>query len=155
MPVANVNDCDFYYEMAGSGPDVVFVHGEDHNIGLFEEQIAHFSKSYRCIAYERRGHGRTQLTPYGYSLHNQTLDLIGLLDYLQIRRTAIVAVAMATPIATSFTLAHPDRVKGLALASWYELDGYPLMEARRRSKHPTTFGRFHMRALRADSPKPR
>jgi 3-oxoadipate enol-lactonase len=155
MPVANVNDCDFYYEMAGSGPDVVFVHGEDHNIGLFEEQIAHFSKSYRCIAYERRGHGRTQLTPYGYSLHNQTLDLIGLLDYLQIRRTAIVAVAMATPITTSFTLAHPDRVKGLALASWYELDGYPLMEARRRSKHPTTFGRFHMRALRADRPKPR
>src|SRR5215510_4182465 len=102
MPVANVNDCDFYYEMAGSGPDVIFIHGEDHNIGLFEEQVAHFSKGYRCIAYERRGHGRTQLTPYGYSLHNQTLDLIELLAHLQVSRPIIVAVAMATLIAVSF-----------------------------------------------------
>jgi pimeloyl-ACP methyl ester carboxylesterase len=52
---------------------------------------------------------------------------------------------MATPIAASFALSYPDRVKGLALASWYELDGYPLMEARRREKHPSTFARFHMR----------
>jgi pimeloyl-ACP methyl ester carboxylesterase len=145
MPIANVNACAFYYEIAGSGPDVIFIHGEDHSIALFERQIAHFAKSHRCIAYERRGHGRSQLTPYGYSLHNQTLDLTALLDYLQVRRCAIVAVAMATPIATCFALAHPERVAGLVMSSWYELDGYPLMEARRRNKHPSTFGEFHMR----------
>jgi pimeloyl-ACP methyl ester carboxylesterase len=145
MPIANVNGCDIYYEIAGSGSDVVFIHGEDHSIGLFEQQIACFAKEYRCIAYERRGHGRTQLTPYGYSLHNQTLDLIGLLDHLQIDRCAIVAVAMATPIAASFALACPGRIRGLAMSSWYELDGYPLMEIRRQGKHPCTFGEFHMR----------
>jgi hypothetical protein len=36
MPIVNVNDCEFYYEMTGSGPDVIFVHGEDHGIELFE-----------------------------------------------------------------------------------------------------------------------
>lgn len=144
MPIANVNDAKLYYEINGSGPDIVFIHGEDHSIALFERQIGHFSKSYRCIGYERRGHGRSQLTPYGYSLHSQTGDLTGLLDYLQVSRAVIVAVAMATPIATSFTLAYPDRVKGLVLSSWYELDGYPLMEARRKNKHPSTFGKFHM-----------
>jgi pimeloyl-ACP methyl ester carboxylesterase len=145
MPIANVNGCAFYYEMAGSGPDVIFIHGEDHSIALFEQQIAHFAKSYRCVTYERRGHGKSQLTPYGYSLHNQTLDLTGLLDHLRISRCVIVAVAMATPIAVSFALAYPDRVNGLVMSSWYELDGYPLMEARRRNKHPSTFGEFHMR----------
>jgi pimeloyl-ACP methyl ester carboxylesterase len=70
--------------------------------------------------------------------------LIGLLDHLRVGPAAIVAVAMATPIATNFALGDPGRVKGLALASWYELDGYPLMELRRRDKHPTTFGKFHM-----------
>jgi len=144
MPIANVNDCEFYYEITGSGPDVIFVHGEDHGLELFEHQIAHFSRRFRCITYDRRGHGKTELTPYGYSLHNQTLDLSGLLDHLQVSRPLIVAVAMATPIAVSFAVAYPDRVAGLALASWYELDGYPLMEARRRSKHPTTFAKFHM-----------
>jgi pimeloyl-ACP methyl ester carboxylesterase len=143
MPTAAINDCELYFEIHGNGPDVVFVHGEDHSLELFEHQIAYFSKRYRCIIYDRRGHGKSQLTAYGYSLHNQTLDLTGLLDHLQISRPLIVAVAMATPIAISFTLDHPARVKGLVLASWYELDGYPRMEVR-RGKHPTTFGKFHM-----------
>jgi pimeloyl-ACP methyl ester carboxylesterase len=62
---------------------------------------------FRCITYDRRGHGKTELTPYGYSLHNQTLDLTELLDKLQVSRPIIVAVAMATPIAVSFALAFP------------------------------------------------
>jgi pimeloyl-ACP methyl ester carboxylesterase len=144
MPIAKLNDCKFYYEVTGSGPDVSFVHGEDHASDLFAHQIVHFSKRFRCITYDRRGHGKTELTPYGYSLHNQTLDLTELLDHLQVSRPIIVAVAMATPIAVSFALTFPDRIRGLALASWYELDGYPLMEMRRRNKHPTTFDKFHM-----------
>src|SRR5919198_3562515 len=131
MPIAKLNDCKFYYEVTGSGPDVSFVHGEDHASDLFAHQIVHFSKRFRCITYDRRGHGKTELTPYGYSLHNQTLDLTELLDHLQVSRPIIVAVAMATPIAVSFALTFPDRIRGLALASWYELDGYPLMEMRR------------------------
>jgi 3-oxoadipate enol-lactonase len=149
MPIANVNDCEFYYEMSGTGPDVVFIHGEDHSIEIFEHQIAHFLKRYHCTTYDRRGHSRSQLTPYGYSLHNQTLDLTGLLDRLQIQRPVIVAAAMGVPIATSFTLANPDRVRGLALISRYELDGYPLMEERRRNKHPSTFAQFHMQEFEA------
>jgi pimeloyl-ACP methyl ester carboxylesterase len=144
MPTANINDCNIYFEITGSGPDVVFIHGEDHNLELFQHQIAHLSDRYRCIAYERRGHGRSELTPYGYSLHNQALDLESFVDYLQLDLMIIVAVAMATPIATTFAVAHPDRVKGLVLASWYELDGYPQMEIRRRGKHPSTFGKFHL-----------
>ena len=144
MPTARINDCDLYFEVSGNGPNLVFIHGEDHDLHLFDHQVAHFSKRYNCIGYERRGHGRSELTPYGYSLHNQTLDLIGLLDHLDVDHMVIIAVAMATPIATSFALAHPDRVRGLVLASWYELDGYPSMENRRRGKHPTTFGKFHM-----------
>lgn len=144
MSTVVINDCELYFETAGSGPDIVFIHGEDHGVELFEHQVAHLCQRYRCLSYYRRGHGKSQLTPYGYSLHNQVLDFTGLLDHLMVRRAVIVAVAMATPIAVSFTLAHPTRVKGLVLASWYELDGYPLMEIRRR-KHPSTFGRFHMR----------
>jgi 3-oxoadipate enol-lactonase len=143
MPVANVNGCEIYYEVNGNGPDVVFIHGEDHRIEMFEHQIAHFCGQYRCISYDRRGHGRSQLTPYGYSLRNQMLDLAGLLDHLAIGRAVLVGVAMATTIAASYALECPDRVRGLVLASWYELDGYPLME-RRRQKHVMTFAELHM-----------
>jgi 3-oxoadipate enol-lactonase len=144
MPIIRVNDCDIYYEVTGSGPDLVFVHGEDHGIELFADQIPFFSQRYRCISYYRRGHGLSELPPYGYSLNNQVIDFERLLKHIGIQRCTIVAVAMATPIAATFALRNPDGVQALALVSWYELDGYPLLEERRKSKHPMTFGKFHM-----------
>jgi pimeloyl-ACP methyl ester carboxylesterase len=90
MPIAHVNNCDFYYEVKGNGPDVVFIHGEDHGIEMFEPQVAHLSPHYRCVTYYRRGHGRSQLTPYGYSLRNQILDLAMLLEKLEIDRAVLL-----------------------------------------------------------------
>jgi pimeloyl-ACP methyl ester carboxylesterase len=145
MPIAKVNDCELYYEVSGHGPDVVLIHGEDHGIEMFEHAIAHLADDYRCMAYYRRGHGKSALPPYGYSLRNQMLDLADLLDHLQIRDAVLVSVAMATTIATSYALEYPDRVRGLVLASWYELDGYPLMERRRQAKHPMTFAALHLK----------
>jgi hypothetical protein len=40
MPIAGINNCDLYYEMKGDGPDVVFIHGEDQGIEMFEQQLA-------------------------------------------------------------------------------------------------------------------
>jgi 3-oxoadipate enol-lactonase len=145
MPIAHVNNCDLYYEVKGNGPDVVFIHGEDHGIEMLEDQVAHLSRHYRCITYYRRGHGRSQLTPYGYSLRNQMLDLALLLDRMEVERAVVLGVAMATTIAVSYALEYPGRVRGLVLASWYELDGYPLMEERRRQKHRMTFAELHMK----------
>ena len=93
--------------------------------------------------YDRRGHGKSQLPLYGYSLWNQTLDLASLLDRLAIQHPVIVAVAMGTTIAASYALDHPGRVRGLVLVSWYELDGYPLME-KRRHRYSTTFAELHL-----------
>ena len=145
MPIAHVNNCDLYYEVKGDGPDVVFIHGEDHGIEMLEDQVAHLSPHYRCITYYRRGHGRSQLTPYGYSLRNQTLDLAMLLERIAVERAVVLGVAMATTIAASYALEYPRRVRALVLASWHELDGYPLMEERRRQKHRMTFAELHMK----------
>jgi 3-oxoadipate enol-lactonase len=144
MPIAKVNGCEFFYESTGNGPSLVFIHGEDHGIEMFAGQVAAFSGSHRCLTYFRRGHGKSELTPYGYSLRNQMLDLAGLLDHLEIERPVLVAVAMATTIAASYALECPGRARGLVLASWYELDGYPLMEKRRARKYTTTFAELHM-----------
>jgi pimeloyl-ACP methyl ester carboxylesterase len=95
MPRERINDCDLYYETSGTGPDVIFLHGEDHGIEMFKNQISDLRQDFRCIGYYRRGHGKSQLAPFGYSLHNQVLDLAVLLDYLNSQTTVIVAVAMA------------------------------------------------------------
>jgi len=144
MPIVRVNGCDFYYETAGNGAPLVFIHGETHGTGLFEAQMPHFSRTYRCLTYDRRGHGKTEVPLYGYSLWNQTHDLKCLLDSFGIDRTVIVAVAMSTTIGATFTLQYPDRVRALVLCSWYELDGFPLLEERRKA-HQISFADLHLR----------
>ena len=78
--------------------------------------------------YDRRGHGKTEVPLYGYSLWNQTHDLKCLLDLVGIEQSVIAAVAMGTTIDVTFTLQYPDHVRALVLCAWYELDGFPLLE---------------------------
>jgi 3-oxoadipate enol-lactonase len=136
MPVADVNRTQLSYEIKGNGPNLVFIHGENHGIEMFRDQVADFSNDYRCVTYYRRGHGPSGSPPYGYSLWNQTLDLKELLEELGIDRPVLVAVAMGTPIAVTYAVQYPERVRGLVLASWYELDGYPRLEERRPAVTP-------------------
>lgn len=144
MPFAHVNGCGFYYEAAGHGRPLVFIHGETHGTELFEAQIGPFSQAHRCFTYDRRGHGKSAVPPYGYSLWNQTQDLKCLLDFAGIDRAVIVAVAMSTTIGATFTLQYPDRVDALVLCSWYELDGFPLLEDRRKA-HQMSFADLHLK----------
>jgi|ECHhosMinimDraft_1075155.scaffolds.fasta_scaffold00950_3 3-oxoadipate enol-lactonase len=123
MPYAHVNDWKFYYEMTGSGDDIVFLHGENHGIEYFEYQIPEFSKTNRCLTYYRRGHGKTGVPSYGYSLTNQTRDLVSLLDYLRIEKPVIVAVAFSATIAINLALEYPQRVKGILMEGWSEVEG--------------------------------
>jgi pimeloyl-ACP methyl ester carboxylesterase len=146
MPYIRANNCDLYVENTGQGRPIVFLHGQTHNIDLFPDQITEFSRDYRCVAYERRGHGRSQVAPYGYSVWNQAHDLKGLLDELGLDRVVLVAVAMSTTIAVTFANEFSDRIAGLVLCSWYELDGYPRLEDRRK-KHLLSFADLHMKML--------
>lgn len=122
MPVLRANDCDLYVEAEGSGPPLVFIHGEGQGIEYFEHQVERFSSSHRCIVFERRGHGRSETPEYGYSLHNQARDVAALLDHLDVREPAtVVGVAFGTTVAAELALHWPDRVNGLVLVAWSEL----------------------------------
>ena len=146
MPYLRANNCDFYYQKTGSGHPLVFIHGETHSYELFGNQVPVFSKGYGCLTYDRRGHGKSQVAPYGYSLWNQTHDLKCILDVLGFERVIVVAVAMSTTIGVTFSLQYPSRVKALVLCSWYELDGYPALEERRK-QHRMSFADLHMLML--------
>lgn len=121
MPMMQANGCNFYYEMAGKGPDIVFIHGEIHGLEYWEYQVAEFANDHRCFTYNRRGHARTQWTDYGFSLVNQTRDLSALIEKAGIERPVIVALAFGTTIAASYAIQNPGKVRGLVLGAWSEL----------------------------------
>ncbi len=118
---ASVNGCNFRCELRGDGPPMVFIHGEIHGMDYWEHQMAEFSRDFRCLAYDRRGHAGTPATPFGYSVANQARDLQELMDHFGMEQAIIVALAFGTTIAATFAVDHPQRVRGLVIAAWSEL----------------------------------
>lgn len=121
MPTVRANGCDFHCELQGQGPDMVFIHGEIHGMDYWAPQMAEFSKDFRCLSYDRRGHAGTPATPFGYSVANQARDLRDLLDHFGMQRPILVALAFGTTIAANFAIDHPERVRGLVIAAWSEM----------------------------------
>jgi pimeloyl-ACP methyl ester carboxylesterase len=76
-------------------------------------------------AYYRRGHGNRGVPSYGYSLTNQTKDLVSLLDYFRIKNPVIIAIAFGATIAINLALEYPGRVRGIIMEGWSEIEDNP------------------------------
>ncbi|HEY4421254.1 MAG TPA: alpha/beta hydrolase [Pseudonocardia sp.] len=87
----------YYYDGGGTGPVAVFVHAWSLSSTMWEYQVAAFREAgYRCIALDRRGHGRSDVPGTGYDLDTLAGDLAGLLDQLDLRRVVFVAHSLGT-----------------------------------------------------------
>jgi non-heme chloroperoxidase len=80
-----------YYKDWGSGQAVVFSHGWPLNSDAFEDQMYFLaSRGYRCIANDRRGHGRSSQPWNGNDMDTYSDDLATLIEYLDLKKAFLV-----------------------------------------------------------------
>lgn len=109
---AGVNGARIYYEMAGDGYPLVFVHAGVADRRMWDDQAAFFSSDYRVIRYDLRGFGKTMPVP-GPFAHRE--DLAALLAFLHVDRACLVGCSMGGMTAMDFTLEHPQLVNALVM----------------------------------------
>jgi non-heme chloroperoxidase len=75
-----------FYNDWGSGRPIVFSHGWPLSAEAFEDQMFFLaSRGYRCIAHDRRGHGRSEQPWHGNDLDTYADDLASLVEALDLR----------------------------------------------------------------------
>lgn len=111
---AEVNGTKLYYEAAGKGPAVVFVHGGLVDSRQWDDQFREFSKRQRVVRYDLRGFGRSA-SPVEGQQFSHVEDLRALLGFLKVERATIVGLSLGGIVAADFTLEHPKLVERLVL----------------------------------------
>ena len=118
MPTARVNGLDLFYEEAGEGTPLVFVHEFAGEARSWHLQVRFFARRYRTIAYNARGYPPSDVPedPKAYSQDQAVDDIRGLLDALGIRKAHICGLSMGGYATLHFGLRHPERALSLVVA---------------------------------------
>jgi non-heme chloroperoxidase len=87
MPMIEITDgTAIYYKDWGVGQPIVFSHGWPLNADAWEDQMMYLAANgFRCIAHDRRGHGRSEQPWTGNDMDTYADDLAELVDRLRLR----------------------------------------------------------------------
>ena len=119
MPHLSANDgVKLYYEEAGTGAPIVFVHEFAGDHRSWENQIRYFSRSYRCIAYNARGYPPSDVPNdvERYSQDHARDDIRSVLDALKIDKAHIIGLSMGGFATLHFGFTYPERARSLVVA---------------------------------------
>jgi non-heme chloroperoxidase len=82
---------NMYYKDWGNGQPIIFNHGWPLTADAFEDQMFFMaSNGYRCIAVDRRGHGRSDQTWDGNDMDTYAADLHELIEFLELQDAILV-----------------------------------------------------------------
>ena len=111
---APVNGIRIWYAEFGSGEPVLFVHGGLANANYFGNQVrALIAEHYKVIVMDSRGHGRSSRNAESYGYDLMSSDVLALLDYLKIKRVALVGWSDGAIIGLDIAMHHPERLTRL------------------------------------------
>ncbi|AEH37777.1 alpha/beta fold hydrolase [Halopiger xanaduensis] len=133
----SANGIDHQYYRTGEGPPVVLAHGMYDNGRRWVRLGSELADDYEVIAYDARGHGRTDAPETGYDMTNRVADLVGIVDELGLPNPVLVGHSMGAATVACAAADHPDLPRALVLEAPARFREAPQMDmetARERSR---------------------
>ena len=119
MAKLHSNDIDLYYEITGQGDPLVLIHGLGSSTQDWAFQVEEFSKHYRVITFDVRGHGQSDKPPGPYGVELFARDTAGLIGALEAAPAHVIGISMGGMIAFQLAVDRPDLVKSLVIVNSY------------------------------------
>lgn len=96
---------------------VLLIHGHPFDRRLWDPQVAALRGSFRVLAPDLRGFGRSSVTPGRVTMREFAADIEELLDGLGIARAAVVGLSMGGLVTMELAIARPERYWAIALVA--------------------------------------
>jgi pimeloyl-ACP methyl ester carboxylesterase len=118
-----------YLDWGGLGPVLMLIHGGLDNAHVFDDLAPAFTDHFRVIAYDLRGHGRSDAKG-PFDTTTRTEDLCGLMDRLGINKAHLAGWSLGGNDITAMAGTHPERVDSIVyLEGAYDWGGPALADA--------------------------
>ena len=119
MPFIDSSHAQIHYALEGpaSRPVVVLSNSLGTDFSMWDPQIPEFTKSFRVLRYDTRGHGKSSITPGDYSADQLANDVLALADSLNLGRFHFCGLSMGGMTGMWLAANSPQRLNRLIISS--------------------------------------
>jgi 3-oxoadipate enol-lactonase len=117
MPFAKLPDAQLRFEWAGpeNAPVLLFSNSLGGTLEMWNSQIAEFTKYFRVLRYDTRGHGQSSVTPGPYTIEQLSNDVLHLLDALGLQKVYFCGLSMGGLTGMQLGIQAPARFYKIVL----------------------------------------
>jgi len=117
MIFSKLNGSVMHWAASGrpDAPAIIFVNSLGTDFRIWDGVTARLGDRYRCVTYDKRGHGLSELTPGPYSIDLLTGDVLALADANGLKRFVLVGLSVGGLIAQAVAIRAPERLRALVL----------------------------------------
>jgi pimeloyl-ACP methyl ester carboxylesterase len=115
MATFNERGFKIHYVEEGKGPAVVFAHGFCMDHTMYAAQFEDLPDAYRCVAWDMRGHGRSECPPGPWTMQDLVVDLVAFIEGVNARPCHLVGMSIGGMIAVRLAMQREDLVRSLVL----------------------------------------
>ncbi len=119
MPFVDSNHTQIHYALEGAAgrPLLVLSNSLGTDFSMWDPQIPEFTKPFRVLRYDTRGHGKSSVTPGPYSAEQLAEDVLALVDALKVSHFHFCGLSMGGMIGMWLAANAPERLNKLVLSS--------------------------------------
>jgi 3-oxoadipate enol-lactonase len=119
VPEIKADGCTIHVELDGPdrAPVLMLSNSLGTNLHMWDEQVAPFTRQFRLVRYDRRGHGRSSAPKGPYSMEQLGRDVLAVLDGLGIERINWCGLSMGGMVGQWLGAHAPNRIDKLILSN--------------------------------------
>lgn len=129
MPLIYLSDIRLNVEATGpaDAPPILFCHALGTDLSIWDDTVAALSPRFRCLRYDARGHGRSDVPAPPYTMGALIRDAERVLDHFGAREAVVVGSSMGGLVAQGLATKRLDLVRAMVLANTAAKIGGPAL----------------------------